>query len=149
MPTMWKASCDDTMPSPVPLHSLELLLFLGIQWLVRAPVKLLGGAMWRPCNITQIHCLNGPVGQPFAFRLGGQQFVSQGCTHNHNGTGFLLLALSCYKGAFYSVPRDVLLLKRSDPLLGDILLRYVMLQYLTRTVATEEVYCTAILSGVL
>jgi hypothetical protein len=28
--------------------------------------------------------------------MGGQRFMSRGCTHSHNGSGFLLLALSHY-----------------------------------------------------
>ncbi len=43
-----------------------------------------GGDLWRPCIFTQIHSLTGPVGQPFASRLGGQRFASRGCTHSHN-----------------------------------------------------------------
>ncbi len=54
--------------------------------------------VWRPCNFTPIHGLTRPVGQLFATRLGGQQFMSRGCTHSHNGTGFLLLAMSRYIG---------------------------------------------------
>jgi hypothetical protein len=46
--------------------------------------------LWRPCNFTPTHSLTGPMGQPFASRLGGQQFVSRGCPHSHNGTRFLL-----------------------------------------------------------
>jgi hypothetical protein len=34
--------------------------------------------LWRPYNITPLHSLTGPVGQPFASRLGGQQFASPG-----------------------------------------------------------------------
>ncbi len=57
-----------------------------------APVKLLGVALWRPCNFTLTHSLTGPVGQPFSSHLGGQQFAQ-----THNGTRFPLLALSRYK----------------------------------------------------
>jgi hypothetical protein len=32
-----------------------------------------GGAMWRPCYFGPLRSLNGPVGQQFASRLGGQQ----------------------------------------------------------------------------
>ncbi len=74
-PTMWKASCDHTLPSLVPFHSLQVLLLLATQWPIRAPVKLLGGALWRPCNVTPIHSLTGPVGHLFTSRLGGQQFA--------------------------------------------------------------------------
>ncbi len=68
---MWKASCDHTcLPR---FHSMQvLLLLLATQWLVRAPIKLLGGggeALWGPCNFTPIHSLTGLVGQPFASRL--------------------------------------------------------------------------------
>jgi hypothetical protein len=54
--------------------------------------------VWRPCNFPPTHSLTGPVGQPFASCLGSQRFASQGCTHSHNGTGFLLLAPSRYIG---------------------------------------------------
>ncbi len=54
--------------------------------------------VWRPCNFTPIHSLTGLVGQLFASRQWGQRFPSRGCTHSHNRTGFLLLALPCYIG---------------------------------------------------
>jgi hypothetical protein len=54
--------------------------------------------MWQPCNVTPIHSLTGPIGQSFAPHLGSQQFSYWGCTHSHNGTGFLQLALSRYIG---------------------------------------------------
>jgi hypothetical protein len=45
--------------------------------------------LWRPCNShTTAHSLTGPLGQPFASRLGGQRFTSQECTHSHKGIGF-------------------------------------------------------------
>ncbi len=50
--------------------------------------------MWRSRNLTPIHSLIGPVGQPFASGLEGQRFRSRGRTHYHKGTGFLMLALS-------------------------------------------------------
>ncbi len=50
--------------------------------------------MKRPCNFTRIHSITSPVVQPFASYLGGQWYTSRGCTPSHNGTGFLLLALS-------------------------------------------------------
>ncbi len=50
--TLYSASCRRcekpaviTLPSPVPFHSLQVLLLLATQWPVRAPVKLLGGAI--------------------------------------------------------------------------------------------------------
>jgi hypothetical protein len=36
----------------------------------------------RPCNFTPLHSLTGPAGSPFASRLGGQWFTSQGCTNS-------------------------------------------------------------------
>jgi hypothetical protein len=30
-----------------------------------------GGALWSSCILTLLHSLTGPVGQPFASRLGG------------------------------------------------------------------------------
>jgi hypothetical protein len=56
-----------------------------------------GGALWRPCNFTPIHSLTGPVGQPFAPCL-GVSGPRPGDAQTHNGTGFLLLALSRYIG---------------------------------------------------
>jgi hypothetical protein len=53
--------------------------------------------MWRSCNLTPIHSLTGPVDQP----LHPVQQVSAshpGDEQTHNGTGFLLLALSRYIG---------------------------------------------------
>ncbi len=61
-------------------------------------LKHISVILWRPCNFTPIHSLTGPVDQPFASCLGDQQFASRRCTHSHNGTGFLLLALSRYIG---------------------------------------------------
>jgi hypothetical protein len=40
----------------------------------------------------------GPVGQPFASRLGGHSASRPGDAQTHNVTGFLLLAMSCYFG---------------------------------------------------
>jgi hypothetical protein len=34
-----------------------------------------------PAFLTPLHSLNGPVGQPFASRLGAQRFTLWGCTH--------------------------------------------------------------------
>ncbi len=46
---MWKVSCDHTLPSPVPFHSLQVLL-LATQWPVRAPLSSCfcwgGGEPW-------------------------------------------------------------------------------------------------------
>ncbi len=50
-----------------------------------------------PCILMPLHSLTGPVGQPFASCLGGQQFMPQGRTHTF-GTGLLLLAMSHYIG---------------------------------------------------
>ncbi len=49
-------------------------------------------------NFNPIRSLTGSVGQLFAPRLEGQWITSLGCTHSHNGTGFLLLVLSRYIG---------------------------------------------------
>ncbi len=38
--------------------------------------------VWRPCNFTPQHSLTDPVGQPFSFHLGDQQFASWGCTNS-------------------------------------------------------------------
>ncbi len=57
--------------------------------------------MWTPCNSTPTHSLTGPVGQPFASCLGGQRFAFWGCTHSHNGTGFLPLALVSLHYTYY------------------------------------------------
>ncbi len=46
-----------------------------------------GGALWRPCSFTP-NDLTSPLGQLFASPLGGQGYVSQGCTHTYNWTGF-------------------------------------------------------------
>jgi hypothetical protein len=51
-PTMRKASCDHTLPSPVPFYSLQVLLLLATQWPVRGKVKLLGGS---PVEALQFH----------------------------------------------------------------------------------------------
>ncbi len=48
-----------------------------------SPPKKKNCSMWRPCNFTPLHSLTGPVGQPFASRLGSQCFASQGCTNLH------------------------------------------------------------------
>ncbi len=53
-------------------------------------------ALRSSCILTPLHNLTGPVGQPFASWLRGQQLASQGCTHI-SGIGILLLALSRYK----------------------------------------------------
>ncbi len=89
------------MPSPFPFCYLQVILPLAIQWPVRAPVKLLGGAVWRPCSFTPIHCLTGPVGQLFASHLGGQRFASQGCTHTYNWTGFFCKRCLATGGYFF------------------------------------------------
>jgi hypothetical protein len=95
-PTIWKANMiTHHMPSPVQFCSLQVLLLLSTQWLVR-PVMLLGGALWRPCSFTPILSLPGPEGQLFASRPGGQRFVSRGCTHTSSGTRFSL-AMSRYQ----------------------------------------------------
>ncbi len=53
---MWKASCDHTLASLVPFHSLlVLLLLLATQWLIRAPIKLLVGS---PVEALQFHSNN-------------------------------------------------------------------------------------------
>jgi hypothetical protein len=39
-----------------------------------------------PAFLTLLHSLSGPVGQPFASRLGGKWVAPQGCTHT-SGTG--------------------------------------------------------------
>jgi hypothetical protein len=72
-PTVWRANLiAHHMPTPVPFHSLQFILLLPTQWLVRVPVKLLRGALWRPCYFNLIHSLTGPVGPPFSSCLGGQ-----------------------------------------------------------------------------
>jgi hypothetical protein len=72
---------------------------LLMQWSDKlTPPAQLKSILWRPCNFTPTHSLTGPMGKPFASHLGGQQFVSLGCTHSRNGAGFLLLALSRYFG---------------------------------------------------
>jgi hypothetical protein len=53
--------------------------------------------LWRSCNFTPIHSLTGPVGQPYASRLGGQRLASREA-QTHIGTKFLLLSLSRYIG---------------------------------------------------
>jgi hypothetical protein len=39
-------------------------------------------SLLRPGNFTPLHSLTGPVGQPFASRLGGQRLLSQGCINS-------------------------------------------------------------------
>ncbi len=83
----FKSLCRNRVPqffhcALVQFHSLEVLLLLTTQWPVSAPVKLLGGALWRPCYFTSLHSLTGPVGQPFASHLGVQRFESRGCTNS-------------------------------------------------------------------
>ncbi len=52
--TMWKSDIiTHHMPSPVPFRSLQVLILLTTQWLVRALVKLLGG---NPVEALQLHC---------------------------------------------------------------------------------------------
>jgi hypothetical protein len=41
-------------------------------------------------------------GSTVCFHPGGHWFASQGCTHSHNGTRFLLLALSCYNADWWT-----------------------------------------------
>jgi hypothetical protein len=53
--------------------------------------------IYSTCNFTLIHSLTGPVGQPFASCLGVSK-LHPGNTQTHNGTRFLLLALSRYIG---------------------------------------------------
>ncbi len=86
------------MPSPVPFHSLQVLLLLATQWPFKAPLELLGGG--KPCGGPAIS-LQYTVGQLFASRLQGQWFPAWGCTHNW--TGFLLLALSHYIPIIWSL----------------------------------------------
>jgi hypothetical protein len=62
--------------------SLQVLLLLTTQWLVRALVKYLAGSPVRPFNFTPLHSLTGPVGQLSASHLGGQRFASWGCTNS-------------------------------------------------------------------
>jgi hypothetical protein len=68
------------MPSPVPFRSLQVLFLLATQWPVKSPSQVAGGspveALQLHSNFIPMHSLTGPVGQPFASRLGGQQFVS-------------------------------------------------------------------------
>jgi hypothetical protein len=54
--------------------------------------------LWRPCNFAPIHSLTGPVGQPFASCQGGSAVHLLRMHKLTNGTGFLVLALSCYSG---------------------------------------------------
>jgi hypothetical protein len=50
--------------------------------------EIRNNTVWSSCILTPLHSLTGPVGQPFASRLGGQRLASRWCTHTHNGTGF-------------------------------------------------------------
>ncbi len=65
-PTMWKASCDHTLPSPVLFYSLQVLLLLATQWLLRARSSCWEGgegALQRPGNYsnTQSHWSSGSI----------------------------------------------------------------------------------------
>ncbi len=53
--------------------------------------------MWRACNFTPTHSFTGPVSESFASCLGVNGSLS-GDAQIHNGTGFLLLAMSRYIG---------------------------------------------------
>ncbi len=97
VPTMGKASWDHTLPSRVPFHSLQVLLLLATQGLVRAPVKLLGGS---PVEALQFHCIHTQFhwssGPPVCFPSWETRVQSPGgylCE-----IGILLLALSHYIG---------------------------------------------------
>ncbi len=79
---MWKASCDYTCLPPVPFYSLQVLLLFATQCQLEPRSSCWGGALWRPCTFTPIHSLTGPMGQPFASRLGGQWFAYRGCTNS-------------------------------------------------------------------
>ncbi len=85
------------MHSPVPFHSLQVLLLLATQWPVRAPVKLLGGG---GCSFTPIDSLTGPVGQLFVPRLRGAGVCIQGMHPYSQWNWVLLLAMSHYNKNF-------------------------------------------------
>ncbi len=94
---MWKASCDHTCLPPVSFHSSQVLFSLTTQLLVRAPVKLLGGSPVEALQFhstTQSHPLSS--GWTVCFPSRGSMVWFPGIL-NHNGTGFLLLALSSYR----------------------------------------------------
>ncbi len=59
------------MPSPVTFAPCRVFSSSKHSDRLNPPVRLLGEAPWRPCSFTPIHSLTGPVGQPFASRLGG------------------------------------------------------------------------------
>ncbi len=91
-----KASCLQCVsqrlrrPSVGASHSLK-----GLFPASQRRSRLLGGALWRACNVTSFTpCLTGPVDYPFAYCHKGPGFKSPGgylCE-----TWILLLALSCY-----------------------------------------------------
>jgi hypothetical protein len=61
--------------------------------------QLLGGALWRACNLTVfINSSTGPVVYPFASGHEGPGFNPQGGYFSE--TGILLLVLSCYNSVF-------------------------------------------------
>ncbi len=69
--------------------------------------RLLGGALWRACNLTSFSpCLTGPVDYPFASCHKRPGFKSPGgylCE-----TGIPLLALSCYIPIYFPMERGPL-----------------------------------------
>ncbi len=83
-----KSWCDHTLPSPVPFRSFQVLL-LATRWLVRAPGQVAGG---ENCGDPAISLQNTVSLVQWVKRL----LLSRGSgdAQTHNGTGFLLLALS-------------------------------------------------------
>ncbi len=82
MPMKWNASCDHTLPSPVPFHSMHALLLLATQWTVRALVKLLGGG--------------GPI-QALQFHSTTQSHWSSGSTVYFPSRGSVVCVLGMHK----------------------------------------------------
>ncbi len=89
MPTMWKSSCDQTLPSLVPFHSLQVLLLLTTQWPIKALVKLLGRS---PVEALQFHTTSQShwsSGSIVCFLFRGVSALHPGAAQTHNWTAWV------------------------------------------------------------
>jgi hypothetical protein len=94
---MWKAGCDHTLPSPVPFHGPPPTRNTVTSW---SPSQVARG---EPCGGPPMHSLTGPLGQPFASCLGGPMVCVPGMHNTQYRTGFLLVALSHYTRALFTL----------------------------------------------
>ncbi len=67
----------------------------------------LEGALWRPCNFIPIHSLTGPMGQPFASRLGGHGSCTRDAPSLTMEPGSHVSAVSLQEGTNGLRPRQV------------------------------------------